>query len=94
VRWRAVQIEVVLLHVFAVVSFAIGQAEEPLLEDSIFAVPESQSKAEVLFVIGNTVEAVLAPAVRAGAGLIVGEIVPGVTTFAIFFADKFPTSLR
>ena len=41
---RAVEVEVVLLHVLAVVAFAVGQAEEPLLEDRILAVPQGQAK--------------------------------------------------
>ena len=33
VRRRAVEVEVVLLHVLAVVAFAVGQSEQPLLEN-------------------------------------------------------------
>ena len=79
VRRRAVEVEVVLLHVLAVVALAVGQSEEPLLEDGILAVPQGQREAEVLFVIGNAGDAVLAPAVGARAGMIVGEEIPGVT---------------
>ncbi len=62
---RAVEIEVVFLYVFTMVAFAVGQAEEPLLENWILAVPQGQREAEMLFVIGNARDAVLAPAVGA-----------------------------
>jgi hypothetical protein len=39
VRRRAVEIKVVLFDVFAVIAFAVGQSEQPLLENRIPAVP-------------------------------------------------------
>ena len=60
---RAVEIEVIFLHVLAMIALAVGQPEEPLLEDRVLPVPEGQCKAEVLLVIGNAGNAVLAPAV-------------------------------
>ena len=41
---RAVEVEVVLLHILAVVALAVGQPEEPLLEDRVLAVPQGQAK--------------------------------------------------
>ena len=87
---RAVEVEVVLLHVLAVVALAVGEPEEPLLEDRILAVPQGQREAEALFVIGNAGDAVLAPAVGARAGLIVGEEVPGVAVLAVVLAHGAP----
>jgi len=76
---RAVEVEVVLLDVLAVVALAVGEPEEALLEDGILPVPQRQRKAQVLFVIGKAGDAVLAPAVGARARMIVGEEIPGVT---------------
>ena len=76
---RRVEVEVVLLHILAVVAFAVGQSEEPLLEDGVLPVPQGQAETEVLLVIGNAGDAVLAPPVGARAGLVVGEEIPGVT---------------
>ena len=59
----AVEVEVIFFDVLAVVAFAVREPEEPLLEDRVFPVPESQRKAQVLFVIGNTGQTVLAPAI-------------------------------
>ena len=79
---RAVEVEVVLLDVLAVIALAVGQAEEAFLEDRIFAVPQGQGEAEPLLVVGDAGQAVLAPAVGGG-GLVVAEVVPGVATFAV-----------
>jgi hypothetical protein len=70
----------------------IARLEETLLEDRILAVPQGQREAEALFVIGNAGQPVFAPAVGAGAGLIVGEIIPGVTALAIVLEDGSPLS--
>ena len=40
--WGAVQVEVVLLDVLAVIAFGIGQPEQALLQDRINAVPQRQ----------------------------------------------------
>ena len=60
---RAVEVEVVLLHILSVVALAVAQSEEPLLENRVLAVPHGQREAQVLFVIGNAGNAVLPPAV-------------------------------
>ena len=39
---RAVEIEVVFLDVLAVIALAIGQAEQPLLQDRVLAVPQRE----------------------------------------------------
>ena len=92
-RRRAVEVEVVLLHVLAVIAFAVGQAEQPLLENRILAVPEGEGEAEPLLVVGDAGQAVFAPAIGARARLIVGEIIPGVAAFAVVFADRAPLAL-
>ena len=92
VRRRAVEVEVVLLDVLAVVALAVGQAEQAFLEDRVLAVPQGQGEAEPLLVVGDAGQAVLAPAVGAGAGLVVAEVVPGVAALAVVLADGAPLS--
>ena len=60
----AVEVEVVLLHVFAVVALAVGQAEEALLEDRVLPVPERDREAELLLVVGDARPARLPPSGR------------------------------
>jgi hypothetical protein len=44
--WRGVEIVVELLHVLAVVAFAVRQAEQALLQDGIAPVPQRDRQAE------------------------------------------------
>ncbi len=90
---RAVEVEVVLLHVLAVVALGVGQPEQALLEDGIAAVPERQGEAEPLLAVRDPGEAILTPAVRAEAGLVVGEVGPGVPVLAVVLADGAPLPL-
>ena len=90
---RRVDVEVVLLDVLAVVPLAVGEAERALLEDRIPPVPEGEGEAEALLVVGEAAEAVLAPPVGPGAGLVVGEVVPGVAVLAVVLADRPPLPL-
>src|SRR5262249_42106133 len=93
VRRRAVEVEVILLDVLAVVALTVGQPEQPLLEDGVVAVPQGQGEAEALPVVGDAGQPVLAPAVGAGAGLVVAEIIPGVATLAVVLANGPPLTL-
>jgi hypothetical protein len=67
----AIKIKVVLLDVFAVIAFAVCQAEHALFQDRILAVPQGHGKAKSLPVIGNARQTVFAPAIGAGASLVV-----------------------
>ena len=51
------------------VALAVGQAEEPFLEDRVLAVPEREGEAEPLLVVGDPGQSVFAPAIGARAGL-------------------------
>src|SRR5436309_9832811 len=92
-RRRRIEVEVVLLDVFAVVALGPGEAEQPLLQDRIVAVPEGQGEAETAVVVGDPAEAVLAPAVGARPGVAGGEGAPGVAVGAIVFAHRAPLAL-
>ena len=90
---RAVEVEVVFLDVLAVVPFAVGQAEEPFLQERVLPVPQGQREAQALLVIGNAGQPVFAPAVGARAGVIVGEEIPGVAPLAVVLAHGSPLPL-
>ena len=93
VRRRRVEVEVVLLDVLAVVPLAVGEAEQALLQDRVPLVPERERETEALLVVGDPAEAVLAPPVGPGAGLVVREVVPGVAVLAVVLADRAPLPL-
>src|SRR5436309_2242405 len=52
-RGRGVEEVVAVLHVFAVIAFVAGEAEEPLLEDRIVPVPEREREAQPALAVGD-----------------------------------------
>ena len=90
---RGVEVEVVLLDVFAVVALGPREAEEPLLQDGVPPIPEREGEAEALVVVRDPQEAVLTPAVRARAGVVVREVVPRRPVGRVVLADGAPLAL-
>ncbi len=93
VRRRAVDVEVVLLHVLAVVALAVGEAVEALLQDRITLVPQREGEAQPLLVVAQAAEPVLAPLVGARARLVMREVIPGVAVVAVVLANRAPLPL-
>ena len=92
-RRGAVQVEVVFLDVFAVVTLAVGQPKEPFFQDRVPAVPKRQGKAKLLVIVGNSRQPVFTPAVGARPRLIMREIVPSIAIFAVVFTNRAPLPL-
>ena len=90
VRGRAVQVEVIFLDVLAVVAFRIDESEEALFQDGIFPVPQCQGEAQQLLVITDTCKTVFPPAIGPRAGLIMGEVIPGIAVGAVVLTDGSP----
>jgi hypothetical protein len=65
VRRRAVQVEVIFLHVLAMIALAVCQTKQPFLQDRVFPIPKRHGKAEQLLVVRNACEPVFAPMVGA-----------------------------
>ena len=57
--------EVILLHIFTVISFVACQAEETFLEDRIGLVPECKTKTDELMAVTDSGKAILIPAIGA-----------------------------
>ena len=93
VRGRRVQVVVALLDVLAVVAFAVGQAEQPLLQDRVVAVPQRQGETQDLLIVADAVQAVLTPAVGPAAGGVVAERFPGRPARTVVLADGAPLTL-
>ena len=91
--WRTIQVKIIFFDVLTVIALAIGQAEQPLLEDRVLAVPQGESETQPLMVIAKAGEAVLAPMVSAGASLIMREVIPGVAVVAIVLTYRPPLAL-
>ena len=63
-----------------------GDAEHALLEDRVDAVPERDGEAHLAVVVADAAESVLAPAVRARAGVLVREVRPRVAVGRVVLA--------
>src|SRR5262249_43800284 len=90
---RAVEIEVILFNVFAVIALTSGDAKQPLLENGIFSIPQGESKTDHLMTVGDAGNAVFIPAVRFRASVIMRQVVPCGAVSAIVFADRSPGAL-
>src|SRR5215472_9946464 len=91
--WRAIEVEIVFLHVLAVIPLAVAQSEQAFLQDRVVTVPQRQREAQQLTIIRNAGEPVLTPAVRTILRRIMGEVVPGIAVGAVIFAHGAPLTL-
>src|SRR4029077_20047148 len=89
----AVEGEVIFLYVFAVISLAVGQAEQAFFEDRIAAIPQGDAKTQELLGIADPGQSILAPAVCPRAGLVMTEVLPGAPIRAVVLANRSPLPL-
>ena len=61
---EVVEVEVVLLHVLAVVALGVRQPEESFFQDRVVFVPQGDGETQALMRVGDAGEAVLTPPVR------------------------------
>ena len=78
------------LHILAVVSLRTRETKEAFLEDGIALVPEGKGKAKPFFEIRNSSDSIFAPAVGAGACVVMREIIPGVAVRAVILPYRAP----
>ena len=94
VRRRIVRVVIVFLHVFAVIALPGRETKEPLLQVRVPAVPERRREAQELVAVADAGDAVIAPPVRFGACLVIGEVPPGIPDIGIVLAYRAPGALR
>ena len=87
---RVVDMHPPLLGILAMIPLPRGDAEQTLLEMRIGTVPKGRGEAEDLVAVGKPGDAVLPPAIGLGPGVVVGEIVPGITIPGVVFTDCPP----
>src|SRR3974390_2710177 len=92
-RRRAIQVEVILLNILPVISLAVAQPEQALLEDRIASVPERHRETKQLAVIGDAGKPVLTPSVSTVLRVIMGEVIPCVAAGTVVFAHRSPLPL-
>src|SRR6266403_2141112 len=93
VRRSRIEIEVILLHVLAMISFIARKTKEAFFEDGIAAIPQSQSEAHELVPVGDAHDAVFAPTVGTRARMVVWKELPSGAVRAVVFADCSPLAL-
>src|ERR1700719_3267834 len=93
VRGRGVEVEIAFLYVFAMIAFVTGQAKQAFLQDRIAAVPECRREADMLMAIAYSPDAVFAPAIGAGTGVVVRKIFPRRAIGAVILANRPPLAL-
>ena len=60
-----VEVKVIFLDVFPVITFAVRQTEQTLFKNGIAFIPESEREAQLLLVVGDSGESVFTPVVGA-----------------------------
>jgi len=88
-----IEVGVLFLNIFAVISLLIGQTEKAFLQVRVAFIPKSQCKTEASFPVGEAQQSILPPAISATAGLIVGKIGPSRTVGRIIFPYGSPLAL-
>src|SRR5262245_42048711 len=71
VRPRRVEVVKALLHIFAVVALVAREAEQPLLENRVAAIPQRERETEPALAVANAEKSILAPTIGATASLVV-----------------------
>ncbi len=89
-----VEIEVLLLDVFAMIAFAGDETEVAFLENRIALVPEGHRPAENLIAIAESCDSVLAPAIGFRSRQIVRQERPRIPVLAVVLAPRRPRAVR
>src|SRR5262245_18062097 len=93
-RLRGVEIIIDVLHVLAMIAFAIRTSEKALFQDRIFSVPQRQREPKVLLVVADPGQTVLAPAICPAAGVVVGKVIPRGSARRIILSHGAPLAFR
>jgi hypothetical protein len=93
VRRSAVEVEVVFLHILAVIALAVGQTKQALFQNRVSTVPQGDRETQLLFVIGDTRQTIFSPAVGTRMALVMTKVVPRISILAVVFANRAPLPL-
>src|SRR5580693_4954791 len=91
--WRIIQVIIIFLNIFPVVSLIARKPEISLLQYGIFFVPQRQRKTQKLFFITNATDSLFSPAVSFASGHIVTDKFPGSSVFTIVFPYGSPLTI-
>src|SRR5262249_27061477 len=89
-----IQIEVILLDVFAVIALRSRHAEETLLDDRVAPVPERDGETKAPLPIGKTEKPVFSPSVGSASRVVVRKVVPRRSVGGVILPNCSPLPLR
>ncbi len=90
---RGIEIVITFLHVLAVIALVSAEPEKPFFENRVISVPKRGGETKVAVAVRPAIQAVLAPAVGAAAGVVMREIRPAIAVFRVVFANRAPLAL-
>src|SRR5580704_2031366 len=92
-RRSGVEVVIMFLNVFAVISLTVREAEKPLFQNRILPIPEGQGQTEALMVVAQTANTIFAPTISTAARLVVSEIVPSGPVRTVILTNRSPLAL-
>src|ERR1700736_6032672 len=93
VRGSRVEVEIIFLHILAMISLMSSKTEQALLQDMIAAVPHGEAETNHLMAVADASNTVFSPAVRARSGVVMRKIFPSRTVGAVVLAYGAPLPL-
>src|SRR5437867_1948366 len=91
--WSTIQKVIILLHILTMIAFWTCQAEEPLFEDRISPIPETEREAEQATLITNAQQTIFAPSIGAGASMLMWKGIPRAPIRRVILADGTPLAV-
>src|SRR5690606_15354696 len=89
-RRRVVEIVIIFLDVFALISLRTGESEQPFFQYLVLSVPERDRKTNVLLAVADRRDAILVPAERPHMGVFERKVIPRGTIGRIILANRSP----
>src|SRR5580658_5100019 len=93
VRRSVVQMEPILLHIFAVIPLIRREPKHALFQNRIAAIPKRQRKHQQLIAVADSRDAIVAPAISLAASVIVWQKIPSIAVSAVILANSSPGAI-
>jgi hypothetical protein len=81
-----IEVVVELLDILSVVSLMASYTKETLLQDRILSVPQRQTKAQPLMVVGDPSDTILSPSVSSRPSMGMRKVAPSVTVCGVILS--------
>src|SRR6516165_3570782 len=93
-RWRRVEVEVLLFDVLPVVALVAAKSIQPFFQDGVETIPEGQPKANQLMAVAEAADAVFSPTVGSRVRVFKWEIPPRGAVGTVVLPYRSPLTLR